>query len=110
LLGGTPATTALTVTKEYAVTANFTSGSATADRTADWFPRIGGQLDLAVNAAPGCGWTVVSDAAWVRVIAGAAGAGPGTARIAVDANTTRMLRMGRVRVGNSGYLVVQTGF
>jgi hypothetical protein len=41
---------------------------------------------VAVDTSPGCGWSSDSHASWIRVSGAASGAGPGTVRLAVEAN------------------------
>jgi hypothetical protein len=67
-------------------------------------------MDVAVSAPAGCVWNAVSEVAWIHIVSGTSGTGPGITRITVDTNSSRMLRMGAVRLGAAAYLVVQSGY
>ena len=110
LLGGTPASATLSVTKHYSVTANFVSGGTTLNHNVGGFSRWGGYVDITVNSPAGCGWDAVSEAPWVRIVGGTTGMGPSSMRIAVDVNPTATLRAAFVRIGSSVYVVVQSAF
>jgi hypothetical protein len=66
----------------------------------------GGGAAVAVTAAGGCGWTAVSHASWIVVVAGAQGNGSGTVTLAVSANTGQE-RVGTVTVAGQSVSVTQ---
>ncbi|MBL8231757.1 MAG: BACON domain-containing protein [Bryobacterales bacterium] len=49
-------------------------------------PAVGGGYVIAVQTSPGCSWSAVSPADWIRVLDGQRGSGSGTVTIAVDPN------------------------
>jgi hypothetical protein len=104
LLGGTPASVPLLVSKEYAVNANFVPNLIRISRVADWFPAVGGRTDIDVATA-GCQYNVATDAAWIHATKAAT-----TVGISVDPNRTLMHRMAFVRIGTTPYLIVQSAF
>ena len=64
---------------------------------------------VTVSAAAGCGWTAISDDAWIAVTAGNTGTGNGTFSYTVAANTATTLRTGTVSVGGNTFSVKQFG-
>jgi len=61
------------------------------------------------TAAGGCGWTAVSNAAWLTVTASASGSGSGTVNFSVAANNTSEPRTGTMTVAGSTFAVDQAG-
>ena len=55
----------------------------------------GGGMTTTVTTGAGCRWTATSNASWLRITAGASGAGNGTVSLSADANT------GAARVGTA---------
>ena len=55
----------------------------------------GGGMTTTVTTGAGCTWTATSNASWLRITAGASGAGNGTVSLSSDANT------GAARVGTA---------
>jgi hypothetical protein len=55
----------------------------------------GGGMTTTVTTGAGCTWTATSNASWLRITAGASGAGNGTVSLSADANT------GAARVGTA---------
>lgn len=74
-----------------------------------WFAMEGGTFALEVNTSPSdCYWQATPDAAWIRVIANAAGYGPRTIAFQLDANQGP-LRTGRIQFApNVSYSVNQS--
>jgi hypothetical protein len=75
----TIAAQAFTVNQGQGCAFTLSAGSASA-------PAGGASGAFDVRTAEGCGWTAVSSADWLRVTAGATGAGSGTVQYAVAAN------------------------
>ena len=71
----------------------------------------GGPGSVAVTAsAPGCGWTAVSNDAWITVDPGtASGTGAGTVNYTVAANPLSTSRDGTVTIGGQTFTVTQAG-
>ena len=69
----------------------------------------GGALSVSVTADAGCGWTAVSTAAWIGVIAGSSGAGSGVVTYTVAANTSPTARTGGLTVAGRTVTVSQAG-
>jgi len=63
---------------------------------------------VGVTAGDGCGWTAVSNAAWITVTAGASGTGSGTANYSVAANTSGVSRTGTISIADKTYTVTQS--
>jgi Putative binding domain, N-terminal len=68
----------------------------------------GGAATVSVATDAGCPWTAASNVPWVTVAQGAAGAGPGTVRIVVEA-TSGSSRTGSVLVAGQVVSVTQSG-
>jgi len=69
----------------------------------------GGSDHVAVSAPAGCAWTATSQAAWLTVVTGAIGAGPGTVDILVAANASTAPRSGEVTIAGHAFSVHQVG-
>jgi hypothetical protein len=74
---------------------NFNNGNA---RTAP---------SIAVDTIAGCPWTATSNAAWLTVLQGASGTGPGQVVYAVTANTTGSERVGTLTIARLTFTVTQ---
>ena len=72
-------------------------------------PAAGGPGSVAVTAsAPDCGWTAVSNDAWITVDPGtASGTGAGTVNYTVAANPLSVSRDGTVTIGGQTFTVTQ---
>ncbi|MFM1769790.1 MAG: hypothetical protein RJA22_2319 [Verrucomicrobiota bacterium] len=70
-------------------------------------PAAGGTGTVSVSAAPGCEWVAASEAAWVTLVDGLAGAGPGEVRYVVQANASTAGRTGLVMVAGQYFTVTQ---
>jgi hypothetical protein len=64
---------------------------------------------FAVSATESCTWTAVSRAAWVTVVAGAAGTGDGTVTYGIDTNRDVTSRTGTIAVVDQLFTVTQAG-
>jgi hypothetical protein len=69
-------------------------------------PTAGPGVDIAVTAAPACGWTATTSDSWITITDGAAGTGNGIVRFSVTANTGGE-RTGSIRIGDQLFTVVQ---
>jgi hypothetical protein len=78
------------------------------------------QTGVRVSAAPqssmvrvltsaGCSWTATSHVPWLRINAGASGAGNGTVRYAIAANTRTRSRTGTMTIAGNTFTVIQSG-
>jgi uncharacterized protein (TIGR03437 family) len=89
----TPQTGACT----YSLTANGNTFAATA-----------GSGSVDVKAGPGCPWTAVSNAGWVKIpSASASGVGPATVLFTLDLNSTTGNRTGTLTIAGQTYTVTQ---
>jgi Putative binding domain, N-terminal len=73
------------------------------------FRGSGGTDGMAVTAPNGCAWTAVSDAPWITIMSGQAGAGTGTVTYAVAANVSRRNRTGTMTIAGQTFTVKQRG-
>lgn len=71
------------------------------------FPTSGGTASLTVTGSAGCTWTATSDSTWLLIAAGGSGSGNGTVNLQVLANSTNMVRTGKVRVAGLTFSVTQ---
>lgn len=67
----------------------------------------GGTVTMNVQTQASCEWTAVSEAAWIRINAGAKGNGDGAVTLAVDASSGAS-RTGAVRVAGQSVTVTQS--
>lgn len=74
--------------------------------TAATVPASGESATILVQAAAGCEWTATTDAAWIRIVAGAAGQGDGGVAVAIEANTGSA-RTARVVVAQTDVVIEQ---
>ena len=74
-------------------------------------PSSGGFGDIDVSAPTGCPWTAVSDAPWIRVLAGNSGSGTAVGGLyySVDANTSAANRVGTITVAGRKFAITQLG-
>lgn len=73
------------------------------------FTSDGGNAAMTVNAAAGCGWTVVSNDPWLTITSAAAGSGTRTVTFAVAGNTARNTRNGTMTIAGSQFRARQDG-
>jgi Viral BACON domain/Putative binding domain, N-terminal len=74
--------------------------------TSQSIPVGGGNATVNVTTAAGCGWTAVSQAAWIAVTSGASGSGNGAVGLTIAANTGAA-RTGTVAIAGQTYTVTQ---
>jgi Viral BACON domain/Putative binding domain, N-terminal len=72
-------------------------------------PAGGGAGSTSVTTLSGCGWSGVSNAAWIAVTSGATGAGSGALGFSVSPNTTATQRSGTLTVAGRTFTVTQPG-
>lgn len=60
-----------------------------------------------VSAASGCAWQAASNAGWVTVVSGASGAGNGSVRFRVEANTNSTPRGATLTIGDVPFTITQ---
>ncbi len=75
--------------------------------TSQSFTALGGTGSLTVNAAAGCTWAATTNAAWLKLIAGASGTGRGTVRYTVAKNGNITARVGTLTVAGQTFTVNQ---
>lgn len=81
-------------------------GNVTATPPNGTFSAVGGTLDFSVAAAADVSWTATSSAAWLQVVAGASGTGPGVVRVTATTNELDEVRTAELRIGDfTAYLV-----
>jgi hypothetical protein len=68
----------------------------------------GGPGSFGVTSPGGCGWSAVSQAAWISIVSGT-GSGSGTVSYSVAPNTHANPRSGTLTVGGQTFTVEQTG-
>jgi sugar lactone lactonase YvrE len=64
---------------------------------------------ITVTATSGCGWTAVSNAAWITINSGGSGTGNGTVGYSVAANTGAP-RAGTITIAGLTFTITQSGF
>jgi len=69
----------------------------------------GGTASIDVVAPGGCSWTATSSVPWITITSGAAGTGSGRLTISVSASSVIADRWGRIVVGQTTAVVIQTG-
>ncbi len=67
----------------------------------------GGTSVVTVTAGGACAWSAASNAAWIKVVAGASGTGNGTVRLEISANTGPA-RTGTATIAGQTFSVTQT--
>lgn len=65
-----------------------------------------GSVDVSTSSS--CNWTATSNAGWLTITSGAAGAGNGTVRFAITANAGTSSRDGTITIGNQAFTVSQS--
>ena len=71
-------------------------------------PASGAQPVVSVVTSPGCAWSATPDAAWITVLEGATGSGPGTVRLSIALNPGDP-RSGRAVIAGQAFVVQQAG-
>jgi subtilisin family serine protease len=77
--------------------------------TGQAFGSSGGTGSVGVTAGTGCGWTAVSNAAFITVTGGASGSGNGTVNYSVTANAATTPRTGTITIAGQIFTVTQSG-
>jgi hypothetical protein len=72
-------------------------------------PATGGSAAVAVTAASGCPWTVVSDATWLSITAGASGSGDGLISIVASPSMAAGARTATLIIAGQTIAVNQDG-
>jgi len=67
----------------------------------------GGTFTVGVTAGTSCGWTALSNVAWITVSSGASGSGSGTVSLRVAANTGTSSRTGTVTIAGKIFTVTE---
>jgi hypothetical protein len=67
----------------------------------------GGTFTVGVTTGTSCGWTAVSNVAWITVPFGGSGAGSGNVTVSVGANAGTTSRTGTVTIAGHTYTVTQ---
>jgi Putative binding domain, N-terminal/Viral BACON domain len=68
--------------------------------TPSTLPAAGGTASIAVSTERECQWTATSDGAWLKVMSGASGQGPGTVSVSASANADPAGRTASVAVND----------
>lgn len=68
----------------------------------------GGTTSVGVTTSDGCAWTAASNASWISIASGAAGAGSGSVQLAVASNADAD-RTGSVTIAGQTFTILQTG-
>jgi hypothetical protein len=90
------------------VTVNQDSGcSFVINPTSQSFSAAGGTGAVTVTTNPGCLWSAVSNALWIRVTNGTNGSGAGTVEFAVDPNADHDARSGTMTIANQTFTANQ---
>lgn len=76
-------------------------------RTARTLTAAGGKGQLIVTAQSNCGWTAVSNVAWITITKGSSGTGTGKVGYVVAPNTTTKQRIGTVTIAGQTFTVKQ---
>jgi hypothetical protein len=106
LIAGTPPKTTLTVTKPYAVTANFAAASFSLSQQLVYVAAVANTYSVNVTATTGCSWTAQSQTPWIHVST-ATRSGSGTVSYTVDANASGVNRIGGIVIGGRAFYVIQ---
>jgi uncharacterized repeat protein (TIGR02543 family) len=109
LIGGTSANVNLSVTKAYALTANFQPGRFSLPEARAYVSGSGGPDSVEVSASTGCAWRAVSNTSWLTVQAPGGGNGSGRLSFVVAPNPTRSTRFGSIIIAGRPYVVMQYG-
>ena len=98
---------------EYGGTVLHVAGAPCAGLTIDppslAFPATGGSGSVNVTAPDTCSWTAATGDTWITITSGPSGAGNGTVRYDVAADTAGRSRTGAVRVASQVHTVRQSG-
>jgi uncharacterized repeat protein (TIGR02543 family) len=105
LIAGTPATTSLSVTKPYSLTANFQSGRLSVNSYAA-VPKGGGTYSYGVSATGGCVWQPTTTAPWITIANSGFRTTAGALDFTVATNSTGLSRTGIITVGGNVQLTV----
>ena len=73
------------------------------------FSPSGGTGTVEVTATDGCGWSAVSNAAWIAITSGDSGTGNGTVNYSVSVNNSPGQREGTITIGGETFTVTQEG-
>jgi sugar lactone lactonase YvrE len=71
-------------------------------------PPGGGTLDLAIQATPGCGWTITGLPSWITASA-TSGSGPAAVTLTVDANWIGATRSATITAAGTAVTIGQSG-
>ena len=108
LIGGTPSTTTLSVTKTYNLIANFQRGVFTLSPSIFYAPAAGGNFTVGVSGSSGCAWSATSYYPWLTIQGSGAGTG-GVLTYTIAPNPDRYSRVGTMLIGGKAFLVSQGG-
>jgi len=73
------------------------------------FDAAGGADTVQITTAPDCAWTVVNTNAWIVILSGSGGAGPGTLSFLTLSNSTIEARSGILLIAGRSFAVTQAG-
>jgi hypothetical protein len=81
----------------------------TLDTNLEFFDELGHVHAVSIGTGGGCTWTATSEALWLEILAGAAGAGVGSVQYSVARNTGSAARVGTLLIAGKSVTVVQDG-
>ena len=73
------------------------------------FDAAGGADSVAITTAAECAWTVSNTNAWIVILSGSGGSGPGTVSFLVLSNSTTVARSGTLLIAGQTVTVTQAG-
>jgi glucose/arabinose dehydrogenase len=109
-ISGTSNPINLSMSAPHAVAASFTVApvcSYVLSSNATTVAATGDLRKVNVSAGSGCAWQAASNAGWVSVVSGASGAGDGSVRFRVDANTDSTPRSATLTIGGVPFTITQ---
>src|SRR6185369_329753 len=92
----------------FTISQSGTSCSYQISPTSQSFTSTGGTSSVTVTAGAGCGWTAVSNDAWITITSGSSGSGNGSVGYSVAANVGGT-RNGTITIAGQTFTVTQTG-
>ena len=69
----------------------------------------GGAYTVDVTTGAGCTWNATASQAWIAILSGGSGTGPGTIGFTVDANSTAFVRTASISINGTIFNITQAG-
>jgi hypothetical protein len=110
LLPGTPAQTSVTMTRPYALVANFGTGSFSLATNYQYIssPQAG-NYQVGVTGSGGCGWTAVTNVPWITITSPVNNTGSAVVTYSLAPNPNVGIRVGIIEIAGKWYIVAQAG-